>query len=127
MATIVETYEELKSFLLPGIYNLTNDDLNYALKLLSGLLQALDEVVVPFDVENERRIFINQLKIIQKELIDLANPIDPRTVMGVENMNLYRIALDELGDALRWAEILQLNNLSDPFLKAANELKLPTR
>lgn len=127
MATIQEAYDELKTFLLPGVYNLTNDDLNYALGLLKGLIAAVSDVVVSFDLEDDRRVFLSQLKIIQKELQDVAEPLDPVTVMGVQNMNLYRIALDHLEDPLRWSEILELNGLTDPFLTASGELKLPTR
>jgi len=127
MATIVETYEEIKRFLLPGVYNLTPTDVTYVLQLLTSLIRAVDGVSVSFDLEDDKRVFLSQLKIIQKELQDLSEPIDPKTVIAVQNTNLFRLALTELGDALRWTEILELNKLTDPFLASSSELKLPTR
>ena len=46
-----------------------------------------------------------------------------RTV-PVNGGNLFRIALDTLGDPLQWTRIAAANSLSDPFLPAATTLQL---
>jgi hypothetical protein len=44
-----------------------------------------------------------------------------RTIGG----NVFRIALDELGDAEQFDRILTLNNLTDPWLNGYIELLIP--
>ena len=39
--------------------------------------------------------------------------------------NLFRIALQELGDATQWIRIAQLNGLSDPMLSGVTTLNIP--
>jgi hypothetical protein len=51
-------------------------------------------------------------------------PIKIRRVIGG---NLFRIALEELGDAEQWDRIADLNNLDDPWLTGWNDLKIPAR
>ncbi len=46
-----------------------------------------------------------------------------RTVGGT----LFRIALEELGDAEQWDRIARLNDLIDPWLVGYFELKIPHR
>ena len=46
-----------------------------------------------------------------------------RTIGG----NLFRIALDELGDAEQWVRIANLNGLIDPWLSGSVTLKVPPR
>lgn len=36
--------------------------------------------------------------------------------IAVSGGNLFRIAMEELGDATQWIRIAQLNNLADPML-----------
>jgi len=42
----------------------------------------------------------------------------------VNGGNLFRIALDQLGDALQWTRIAQANGLRDPFLPVNTPIKL---
>ena len=49
-----------------------------------------------------------------------------RTVT-VAGSNLYRVAANELGDALQWWRIAELNGLSDPQLSGLNTLLIPDR
>ncbi len=46
-----------------------------------------------------------------------------RTIGG----NLFRIALEELGDATQWDRIADLNGLTDPWLSGYVALNIPTR
>lgn len=39
--------------------------------------------------------------------------------------NLYRIALDQLGDATQWSRIAELNGLIDPVLTGIVTLLIP--
>ncbi|MGH6821943.1 MAG: hypothetical protein ACREC4_00375 [Methylocella sp.] len=45
-------------------------------------------------------------------------------IIRVQGGNLFRIALDELGDALQWTRIAAINNLRDPFLPDNAQLTL---
>ena len=46
-----------------------------------------------------------------------------RTIGGT----LFRIALEELGDATQWDRIATLNGLTDPWLTGYFELQIPRR
>lgn len=46
-----------------------------------------------------------------------------RTVGGT----LFRIALEELGDAEQWDRIARLNQITDPWLVGSFDLKIPRR
>jgi len=50
----------------------------------------------------------------------------PAKIVRVSNTTLYRVAADELGNALWWARIAQLNGLTDPWIGELTELKIPT-
>lgn len=39
--------------------------------------------------------------------------------------NLFRIAVEQLGDATQWIRIAQLNGIADPVLLGLTTLKLP--
>jgi hypothetical protein len=39
--------------------------------------------------------------------------------------NLFRIAMDYLGDATQWIRIAQLNDISDPMLSGTQTLLIP--
>jgi len=43
-------------------------------------------------------------------------PAPIRTVYVAGGTTLFRVALDELGDATQWDRIASLNNLTDPWL-----------
>jgi hypothetical protein len=45
------------------------------------------------------------------------------TVVGGD---LFRIALEQLGDARQWIRIAQLNGLSDPMLSGMVTLRIPS-
>lgn len=45
--------------------------------------------------------------------------------LTVAGGDLYRIALDELGDATQWTRIATLNGLIDPVLTGIVTLKIP--
>jgi hypothetical protein len=49
----------------------------------------------------------------------------PLKVVRVIGSNLFRIALDELNDALQWERIADLNSITDPFLTGYHELLIP--
>ena len=39
--------------------------------------------------------------------------------------NLFRLAMDQLGDATQWIRIAQLNDLADPWIDGLRVLRLP--
>ena len=49
-----------------------------------------------------------------------------RTIQ-VAGGNLYRIAMDYLGDATQWIRIAQLNGIDDPMLSGTVTLTVPAR
>lgn len=49
----------------------------------------------------------------------------PAKIIRVSGTNLFRIAATELGDATQWYRIAALNNISDPWIVAATEIKIP--
>ena len=49
-----------------------------------------------------------------------------RTIQ-VAGGNLYRIAMDYLGDATQWIRIAQLNGIDDPMLNGTVTLTIPAR
>lgn len=49
----------------------------------------------------------------------------PIRVVRVIGGTLFRIALDELGDAEQWDRIADLNGLVDPWLVGYNVLRIP--
>lgn len=50
----------------------------------------------------------------------------PAKIVRVSNTTLYRVAANELGNALWWPRIAQLNGLTDPWIGELTELKIPT-
>jgi hypothetical protein len=49
----------------------------------------------------------------------------PLKTVTVAGGNLFRIALDQLGDATQWNRIAQLNDILDPFLSGIVTLTIP--
>lgn len=47
------------------------------------------------------------------------------TTLVVVGGDLFRIALEQLGDATQWNRIAALNGLKDPVLSGLTTLKLP--
>lgn len=47
------------------------------------------------------------------------------TTIVVVGGDLFRIALQHLGEASRWLEIAELNDLTDPVLEGVVTLQLP--
>jgi hypothetical protein len=43
----------------------------------------------------------------------------------VSNIDLYRVAAQELGDPLQWISIARRNNIVDPMIDSMTELELP--
>jgi len=39
--------------------------------------------------------------------------------------DLYRVALDQYGDATAWIQIAQANNLTDPVVRGVQTLEIP--
>jgi len=39
--------------------------------------------------------------------------------------NLFRLAMEQLGDATQWIRIAQLNDLADPWIDGLRTLRLP--
>ena len=40
--------------------------------------------------------------------------------------HLFRIAMEQLGDATQWIRIAQLNNIVDPWIDGVRTLRLPS-
>ncbi len=49
----------------------------------------------------------------------------PVRVVRIAGGNLFRVALDELGDATQWDRIADLNGLTDPWLNGSHTLNIP--
>jgi hypothetical protein len=49
----------------------------------------------------------------------------PAKVVRVSGTTLFHVAARELGDASQWGRIAQLNGLTDPWVVALVELKIP--
>jgi hypothetical protein len=58
--------------------------------------------------------------------VPLIAPAPLRTVRTIGG-TLFRIALDELGDAEQWPRIAALNGLVDPWLTGSVTIKVPPR
>lgn len=125
--SIRQKYDGLKAFLLPGVYNLSKDEIRLAKRACEDILAALPQVTLSFDLEDERRILTNQIKIILRELEEILLPSFVTEVSVTQNCNLYQLSLEHLGDALRWTELAELNALEEPFLTDAQVLKLPVK
>lgn len=57
-------------------------------------------------------------------MIGTVTPSGSKTVT-VAGGSLYRVALDEYGDALLWTRIAQANGLTDPWLVGVITLTIP--
>ena len=125
--TIRQKYDGLKSFLLPGVYNLTKDELILAKAACTDLIRYIPEVVLTYDLEDYRRTLFNQVKIIQRQLNEIDTPTFVSEIYYPEDSNLYQIALDNLDDALRWSELADLNGLKEPYLTEMTLVKIPVR
>jgi hypothetical protein len=44
----------------------------------------------------------------------------------VSNTNLFKIAAQEMGDAMQWVAIARYNNIRDPMITALTQLTIPT-
>ena len=55
----------------------------------------------------------------------IGRALPSRIVWARPPTNLFRIAADELGDALMWWRIAALNGLSDPWIVGPLQLKIP--
>lgn len=51
----------------------------------------------------------------------------PAKVIRVSGTTLFDIAARELGDALLWETIADLNGLTDPWIDTLTELRIPAR
>ncbi|HZT90253.1 MAG TPA: hypothetical protein VFA12_20100 [Stellaceae bacterium] len=51
----------------------------------------------------------------------------PQKTLRVIGGNLFRIALDELGDATQWDRIAVLNGLTDPWIQGSVTLLIPSK
>lgn len=49
----------------------------------------------------------------------------PAKVVRVSGTTLFHVAARELGDATQWNRIARLNGLTDPWITAETELKIP--
>lgn len=48
------------------------------------------------------------------------------TTIMVSNTTLFHVAAEYLGNAVRWEEIAELNNLSDPLIVGMRQLAIPS-
>lgn len=53
------------------------------------------------------------------------NGFAPVRTVTVAGGTLFRVALDELGDATQWNRIAKLNGLTDPWLTGIVTLQIP--
>jgi hypothetical protein len=51
--------------------------------------------------------------------------VAPVTTVTVAGGNLFRVALEQLGDCTQWNRIAKLNGLQDPWLTGLVTLKIP--
>lgn len=49
----------------------------------------------------------------------------PAKVDRVSNTTLFHIAMREAGDALQWGAVAELNGISDPWVTAQADIKIP--
>lgn len=49
----------------------------------------------------------------------------PAKVVRVSNTTLFQVAMMETGDPLQWVAIAELNGLTDPWITAEQDLKIP--
>ena len=51
----------------------------------------------------------------------------PAKIVRVSGTTLFAVAAKELGNALLWETIADLNGIVDPFINGLVELKIPSR
>jgi hypothetical protein len=61
---------------------------------------------------------------IQIETTYISSTIPAKTVY-VSGLTLFHVAEIYLGDAMRWVELAQINNLTDPWLRGVTQVLLP--
>lgn len=49
----------------------------------------------------------------------------PAVIVHVSGTTLFRVAMQQNGDALQWPAIAALNGLTDPWISAQVDLKIP--
>jgi hypothetical protein len=49
----------------------------------------------------------------------------PAQIVRVSNTTLFHLAAQYLGDALQWPAIARLNGMTDPWIVALQEIKIP--
>ena len=49
----------------------------------------------------------------------------PAREVKVSGTTLYAVAMRELGDALQWTRIAELNGITDPWISTVTVLKIP--
>jgi hypothetical protein len=49
----------------------------------------------------------------------------PAAVVRVSNTTLFHVAMMQTGDPLQWVAIAQLNDLTDPWITAMEEILIP--
>jgi hypothetical protein len=125
--TIRQKYDGLKAFLMEGVFNLTTDEIRLCRKACADLLKALPRVTLDEEFEDDRRTMTAQIRIIQRQLEELQTPTFTAEVWVPAWSNLYQLALEHLGDALRWNELAELNDIDEPYLEEMTLLRMPVK
>lgn len=58
-------------------------------------------------------------------MTDYVGQTYPAKIVRESGTTLFHVAARELGDAQEWERIAELNGLTDPFIDALTELKVP--
>lgn len=105
-----------EEFLLLGSLHTTIDSLNF-------ILSNNDNFKADADIEFERvkQTFEAPTSILGESLIKVNKPSSIKEVKVKGNDTLERIAQREMGDALRWPELVIINKLKPPYLSQDGE------
>jgi len=71
------------------------------------------------DFEDAQKAFTDPNQPVEQNFISFSRPKNVRQIVIRKNDTLERIALNEMGDATRWPELVILNSLKPPYIDVA--------